>query len=185
MGRKNTPVLSEGQRAELTKGVKTGKSHASRSRCQLILLKAAGRTSKDVGEIVGMCHVSVNSWLKRYNQEEAMRPASTRARLGAPRLASGHAQAPFKVQRADERVRYAALLQEAAQGQRAVARVLHAHQAVTSIGTLLDEPKEQSLEARRSVGELVVGEMVETFGLTECRVDSGLGERTGAPGRYR
>lgn len=98
------------------------------------------------------------------------------ARVDAVALASGHAQAPFQVQRADERVRYAALLQEAAQGQRVVARVLHAHQAATSIGTLLDEPGEQFIEARRSVGELVVGEMVGTFGLTERRVDSGLGD---------
>lgn len=69
MGRKNTPVLSETQRAELTKGLKTGKSHAFRCRCQVILLKAEGRGSKDVGEIVDMCHVSVNSWLKRYKQQ--------------------------------------------------------------------------------------------------------------------
>lgn len=32
-------------------------------------MKAEGRTSKDVGEIVSMCHVSVNSWLRRYTQE--------------------------------------------------------------------------------------------------------------------
>lgn len=69
MGRKNTPTLSEEQRAELIEGHKTGKSHATRSRCQLILLKSEGRTSKDVGAIVGMCNVSVNSWLKRYNEE--------------------------------------------------------------------------------------------------------------------
>ena len=69
MGRKNTPLLSEEQRAELSKGLKTGKSHATRSRCQVVLLKSEGRTSKQVGSIVGMCHVSVNSWLKRYNEE--------------------------------------------------------------------------------------------------------------------
>jgi len=69
MGRKNTPVLSETQCAELAKVLKTGKSHAFRCRCHLILLKAEGRTSKDVGEIVGLCNVSVNSWLKRYNEE--------------------------------------------------------------------------------------------------------------------
>lgn len=69
MGRKNTPVLSEEQRAELIRGLKTGKSHALRSRCQVILQKAEGRTSKDVGQIAGMCHVSVNSWLRRYNEE--------------------------------------------------------------------------------------------------------------------
>jgi transposase len=38
-------------------------------RCQSVLLKSEGRTSKDVGIITGMSHVSVNSWLARYKQE--------------------------------------------------------------------------------------------------------------------
>jgi transposase len=69
MGRVNTPVLSEPQRTELENGLKTGKNHAFRMRCQCILLKADNRKSKDVGSIVGMCHVSVNSWLERYKSE--------------------------------------------------------------------------------------------------------------------
>ena len=69
MGRKNKPNLSEEQKLELSNGLRNGKTHALRSRCQAILLKAEGRTSKEVGSIVGMCHVSVNSWLKRYNNE--------------------------------------------------------------------------------------------------------------------
>jgi len=35
-------------------------------RCQSILLKSEGRTSKEVGSITGMSHISVNSWVKRY-----------------------------------------------------------------------------------------------------------------------
>lgn len=66
MGRVNTPVLSDQQRADLEKELKTSHNHSFRMRCQAILLKATGRTSKDVGSIVGMCHVSVNSWLKRF-----------------------------------------------------------------------------------------------------------------------
>lgn len=69
MGRVNTPILSEVQRTELENGFKTGKSHAYRMRCQCILLKSDNRKSKDVGKIVGMCHVSVNSWLYRYINE--------------------------------------------------------------------------------------------------------------------
>jgi transposase len=38
-------------------------------RCQSILLKSNGTNSKEVGRITGMCAVSVNSWLKRYNHE--------------------------------------------------------------------------------------------------------------------
>ena len=67
MGRVNTPKLSESERKSLENGLQTGKTHAYRKRCQVILLKADGRTSKDVGSIVGMSHVSVNTWLKRYN----------------------------------------------------------------------------------------------------------------------
>jgi transposase len=32
----------------------------------VILLKSEGRSSKDVGLITGMSHVSVNSWVKRF-----------------------------------------------------------------------------------------------------------------------
>ncbi|MBL7993533.1 MAG: helix-turn-helix domain-containing protein [Candidatus Kapabacteria bacterium] len=33
------------------------------------MLKAEGRTSKDVGQIVGMTDVCVNCWLRRYKSE--------------------------------------------------------------------------------------------------------------------
>ena len=29
-----------------------------------------GRTSHDVGQIIGLCHVRVNSWTRRYREEE-------------------------------------------------------------------------------------------------------------------
>ncbi len=38
-------------------------------RCQTLLLKSEGRKSRDVGSIVGMSHVRVNSWLHRYKDE--------------------------------------------------------------------------------------------------------------------
>jgi transposase len=38
-------------------------------RCQSILLKADGRTSKEVGTLTGMCNMSVDSWVKRYKAE--------------------------------------------------------------------------------------------------------------------
>jgi len=68
MGRVNTPVLTEEERRLLEKEVKLTDNHTFRLRCQAILLKAAGRKSQDVGQIIGMCHVSVNSWLKRYKE---------------------------------------------------------------------------------------------------------------------
>jgi transposase len=69
MGRVNTPVLTEEQAKELENGLRTSKKHAFRMRCQCILLKSDNRKSKDVGLIVGMCHVSVNTWLRRYKKD--------------------------------------------------------------------------------------------------------------------
>lgn len=66
MGRVNTPILSESSKLALEQGLKTGKTHTFRTRCQIILLKSTGRNSKEVGEITGMTYVSVNSWVKRY-----------------------------------------------------------------------------------------------------------------------
>ena len=40
-----------------------------RLRCQLILLKAKGRTAQDIGSIVGMCKLSVHHWIERYRTE--------------------------------------------------------------------------------------------------------------------
>lgn len=69
MGRVNTPILSESQKKELDDLFKSSSNHSLRKRCQTILLKSEGRDSIDVGKIVGMCNVSVNSWLQRYKAE--------------------------------------------------------------------------------------------------------------------
>jgi len=69
MGRVNTPLLDEKARMELENRFRIDKSHAVRMRCQLILLKADGRKSKDVAGIVNMCEMSVNNWLSRYKAD--------------------------------------------------------------------------------------------------------------------
>lgn len=69
MGRVNTPKLDETQKQELYKGFTNGTTHCFRMRCHAILLKAEGRSSKEVGTITDMCHISVNSWLTRYKEE--------------------------------------------------------------------------------------------------------------------
>lgn len=66
MGRVNTPIVTPAQRIELESGLKNGISHCLRMRCQAILLKAEGRTSKEVGLITNMCNISVDSWTKRF-----------------------------------------------------------------------------------------------------------------------
>jgi transposase len=50
-------------------------------RCQSILLKSAGRKSKDAGRITGMSDASVNNWLKRY-KSEGMSGLQTKAGRG-------------------------------------------------------------------------------------------------------
>ena len=63
----NTPLVTEADRAGLESGQRRGATHAFRTRCHVLLLKATGRKSTEVGEITGMSDVSVNVWIKRYN----------------------------------------------------------------------------------------------------------------------
>ena len=53
----------------LQEGYRKGPGHAFRKRCHLVILKAEGRTSKDIGLIVGMHEISVNHWLNRYEAQ--------------------------------------------------------------------------------------------------------------------
>ena len=69
MSRVNTPLLDESARTALEDVHKHSPNHTLRQRCQLVLPKAAGRPSLDVGQVVGLCRVSVDSWVKRYQQE--------------------------------------------------------------------------------------------------------------------
>lgn len=69
MGKTRTIELSSEEKQALEEGYRSGKSHVLRKRCQLVLLKSQGRTSKDVSRIIGMNHISVNNWLDRYQAE--------------------------------------------------------------------------------------------------------------------
>ena len=53
----------------LKSGYEKGKSSAYRKRCHLVILKSEGRTSIDVGQIIGLHQISVNNWLTRYEKE--------------------------------------------------------------------------------------------------------------------
>lgn len=59
MSRVNTPLLDEAARAALEDLHKQRPNHTLRQRCQLVLLTASGRSSQDVGQVVGLCDVSV------------------------------------------------------------------------------------------------------------------------------
>ena len=64
-----TIELTATQYQELKDGYEKGKSSAYRKRCHIVILKSEGRTSLDVGQIVGTHQISVNNWLNRYESE--------------------------------------------------------------------------------------------------------------------
>ena len=61
--------LTYQQRLQLEEGFRQGKSHAYRMRCRAVLLKSTGLTSEQVGLLTEMTHISVNSWVKRFEAE--------------------------------------------------------------------------------------------------------------------
>jgi transposase len=61
--------LNSEARKALQVGYETGKSHAYRQRCQMMLLKNEARSSEDIAAIVGCCEMAVNNWVKRYKSE--------------------------------------------------------------------------------------------------------------------
>lgn len=69
MSRVNTPKLSLEEQKLLETGYRNGKTHAVRTRCKVILLKSEGRTSKSVGQIMGMSNMSVDAWVRRFKSE--------------------------------------------------------------------------------------------------------------------
>jgi transposase len=57
------------ERTALEKSAKYGLSPSFRLRCQAILLKTDKRTSLAVAKQLGCCEMSVNDWLKRYQEQ--------------------------------------------------------------------------------------------------------------------
>ena len=68
MGKLRSIDLTTTDQKALEGAFRNGLSHAVRQRCQIVLLKSEGRTSKEVAGIVKVHYVSVNSWLTRYEQ---------------------------------------------------------------------------------------------------------------------
>lgn len=68
MGKPRIIELQPAQRQALEQAFRTDTSHAFRQRCQIVLFKSEGRTSKEVAQLVKQHYVSVNAWLNRYQQ---------------------------------------------------------------------------------------------------------------------
>ena len=62
-------TLTDAERAALEKCFRHGASHAFRTRCRMILLKANRLPSSQIAPQVGYCLMSVNGWVKRYQQK--------------------------------------------------------------------------------------------------------------------
>ena len=58
--------LSDTEKIALEQGQKFGKLPRFRRRCHGILLKSAGKTNKEIAEILGCSHVSVYLWQQAY-----------------------------------------------------------------------------------------------------------------------
>ena len=90
MGRIIKIELNDHQRKELEKGYRTGKSHAFRIRCQMVLLKSEGRKSQEIADFLGFCQQAVNLWLNRYKLE-GITGLVVRAGRGRPSILSAEA----------------------------------------------------------------------------------------------
>ena len=74
-------TVTDQERAALEKAAKHGATYSFRLRCQAMLLKTDKRASLDVAHQLGCCEMSVNDWLKRY-QEQGLAGLKTRAGRG-------------------------------------------------------------------------------------------------------
>lgn len=79
--KKRVIILSLEQEKELKKSYAETLSSCFRKRCQAVLLKSQGRTSKEVGKIVGLHQITVNNCLNRY-EESGINGLKTKAGRG-------------------------------------------------------------------------------------------------------
>lgn len=88
MGKTKVIELTKEQREELENGYREGQTHSFRQRCQMILLKSEKRTSVEVVSILGSCEMTINNWLKRYEQcgIEGLRTRAGRGRKSILRV---------------------------------------------------------------------------------------------------
>ncbi len=69
MGKTKVIQLSDVQRQELSDGYRSGKSHAFRERCQMILLKSEKRTGSEIARFLDCHKITVGEWVKRFEAE--------------------------------------------------------------------------------------------------------------------
>jgi len=92
MGRFIKITLDDQTRVALEEGYRRDHSHTFRQRCQIVLLKAQGRKSKEIAALFGCGEKSVNDWLQRYLCE-GINGLRTRAGRGRPAILSAESDA--------------------------------------------------------------------------------------------
>jgi transposase len=120
LGKRRTIELSPAQREALEQAFRRGTSHAFRQRCQIVLFKSEGRTSKEVAQLVKQHYVSVNAWLNRY-QQTGLDGLRTKPGRGRKALLNKDTDAPLvrqMVEQERQRLQQAKVQIEAQTGRR-------------------------------------------------------------------
>lgn len=84
MPRIKTVSITAEQKVALENGVKYGSTPSYRKRCQAILLKGEKRSSLSIAKELGCCEMSVNDWMKRFDEQglEGLKVAKGRGGKG-------------------------------------------------------------------------------------------------------
>ena len=69
MPRIKTVTINPDQKTALENGVKYDSTPSYRKRCQGILLKGEKRTSLAIAKELGCCEMSINDWMKRFDEQ--------------------------------------------------------------------------------------------------------------------
>jgi len=115
MGKTKVIQLSDAQRQELTDGHRSGKSHAFRERCQMILLKSEKRTSAEIARFLECHKITVNGWVKRFEAEgiEGLKMRPGRGRRAILQASTDLSRVRAAVERSRQRISLAKVELEA------------------------------------------------------------------------
>jgi len=106
MGKTKVIQLSDVQRQELTDSHQSGKSHAFRERCQMILLKSEKRTSAEIAGFLGCHKITVNGWVRRFEAEgiEGLKMRPGRGRRAILQVSTDLSRVRAAVERSRQRI---------------------------------------------------------------------------------
>lgn len=106
MGKTKIVQLSDEQRQELEAGRRTGKSHAFRERCQMILLKSEKRPSREIAHFLGCHKITVGEWVKRFEAEgiEGLKMRPGRGRRAILQVSTDLSRVRAAVERSRQRI---------------------------------------------------------------------------------